>query len=229
MSRFLSTITSKNVGQRRPRSDSPPDTSASAEPTTPTPSTSALVTQSTHHRPLSVALDAHHTHARTACANEHTRPAHPDSPHTAHHVSTALRLDHCRKKVADGVRSLMTDVQHLATRKPANGQPRLFEEIYQLRSLANDLERHFYPKDIIQHIKEPTTDTLPTPPAPVEAATAKPTYATAAKAATLRRFRKDHQPRKHHRSHVGPARLPLPRQLLAPRLSGSSSVLQTRR
>ncbi|KAK6983882.1 hypothetical protein R3P38DRAFT_3375742, partial [Favolaschia claudopus] len=102
--------------------------------------------------------------------------------------------NHCRKKVADGVRSLMTDVQHLVSSRidgghrprgnPLMANPRLFEEIYQLRSLANDLERHFYPKHIIQHTKEPTTDTLPTPPAPVEAATAKPTYATAAKAAT---------------------------------------------
>ncbi|KAK7034970.1 hypothetical protein R3P38DRAFT_3184450 [Favolaschia claudopus] len=130
-------------------------------------------------------------------------PSMPTTPTPARHVPTStldqrtpiapIQLttppppcawNHCRKKVADGVRSLMTDVHHLATRKPANGQPRLFEEIHQLRALANDLERNFYPSHILEYIKDPTTDTLPTPPAPVEAATAKPTYATAAKAAT---------------------------------------------
>ncbi|KAK7034345.1 hypothetical protein R3P38DRAFT_2913837, partial [Favolaschia claudopus] len=199
MSRFLSTITSKNVGQRRPRSDSPPDTSASAEPTTPTPSTSALVTQS----PTTDRIVKRGRLADDSAGAGSPSASMPTTPTPARHVPTStldqrtpiapIQLttspppcawNHCRKKVADGVRSLMTDVQHLATRKPLMANPRLFEEIYQLRSLANDLERHFYPKDIIQHTKEPTTDTLPTPPAPVEAATAKPTYATAAKAAT---------------------------------------------
>ncbi|KAK6964758.1 hypothetical protein R3P38DRAFT_3246944 [Favolaschia claudopus] len=136
-----------------PRSDSPPDTSASAEPTTPTPSTSALVTQS----PTTDRIVKRGRIADDSAGAGSPSPSMPTTPTPARHVPTStldqrtpiapIQLitspppcawNHCRKKVADG-----------ATRKPANGQP-----------------------------------PLPTPLLRFEAATAKPTYATAAKAAT---------------------------------------------
>ncbi|KAJ6474092.1 hypothetical protein DFH09DRAFT_1136965, partial [Mycena vulgaris] len=213
MSRLFSTITNNKNGAKRPASDSPPGTSASAELTTPSkgsgPSTSALITQSPttdrivkrgrsdpddpagagSPRPSTPNTP---TPVRTAPAESRTTTARPGPTPNS---TSPCSWGECRKKVVDGVKSLMADVDHLCSPRPEGhkparvlapyGVPRLFEEILHLRLMADELQRVFYPTSIPPTTADQTI-TIPTPPptAPVEAARTNPTYATAAKAAT---------------------------------------------
>ncbi|KAJ7731552.1 hypothetical protein DFH07DRAFT_781209 [Mycena maculata] len=101
-----------------------------------------------------------------------------------------------RKKVVDGVRSLMTDVNHLVAsrlyggHKPIaghnpKGAPHLFDEILHLRLMADELQAAYYPTTLLSPTADNTPPTpTPLPAAPVEADTTKFTYTFAAKAAT---------------------------------------------
>ncbi|KAJ7171905.1 hypothetical protein B0H12DRAFT_1312656, partial [Mycena haematopus] len=217
MSRLFSTITSKNAGQPRPRSDSPPDTSADAESapsTSSRPSTSDLIdliTQSpTTDRivkkgragpdvpagagpspPPSTPTTPTPTPRSSDPVPPGPRPGFPSSS-----ICPVTQWPECRKKVVNGVRSLMTDVNHLVTsriyggHKPMagydpKGSPRLFDEILHLRLMADELQAAYYPSTVSPTTADNTPPT-PTPPptAPVEADTMKPTYTYAAKVAT---------------------------------------------
>ncbi|KAJ6536434.1 hypothetical protein DFH09DRAFT_1179000 [Mycena vulgaris] len=197
----------------RLRTPPPPGTSASEELTTPSkgsgPSTSALITQSPttdrivkrgwsdpddpagagSPRPSTPNTP---TPVRTAPVESSTTTARPGPTPNS---TSPCSWGECRKKVADGVKSLMADVDHLCSPRPEGdkpvgvlasyGIPRLFEEILHLRLMADELQRIFYPTSL-PPITADQTITMPTPPptAPVEAARTNPTYATAAKAAT---------------------------------------------
>ncbi|KAJ7455760.1 hypothetical protein FB451DRAFT_1515423 [Mycena latifolia] len=99
----------------------------------------------------------------------------------------------CRKKVASGVSALIDDVHHLVSARPfghklnsaalPTARPRLFEEILQLRLMADELQAAFYPQTLPTTADTITKTSTPLPAAPVEAATTKPTYSSAAKAA----------------------------------------------
>ncbi|KAJ7476705.1 hypothetical protein FB451DRAFT_1243807 [Mycena latifolia] len=215
MSRLFSTITNKNGERRRPRSDSPPDASADAEPTPSTSSrtsTSDLITQS----PTTDRI-VKKGRAEEPTGVDSPPPSTPTTPTPVRYVSgkildsptTSSRLGQrpygtpagpacdgwleCRKKVASGISALIDDVHHLVSARPfghklnsaalPTARPRLFEEILQLRLMADELQAAFYPQTLPTTADTITKTSTPLPAAPVEAATTKPTYSSAAKAA----------------------------------------------
>ncbi|KAJ7939231.1 hypothetical protein B0H13DRAFT_2300984 [Mycena leptocephala] len=88
----------------------------------------------------------------------------------------------------------MADVHHLVSAYPWGHKPsvaslprwtpRLYEEILQLRLMADELQAVFYPSALPPTADATPATSTPQPAAPVEAATTKPTYSSAVKAAT---------------------------------------------
>ncbi|KAF8151157.1 hypothetical protein K438DRAFT_2084809 [Mycena galopus ATCC 62051] len=204
MSRLFSTITSKNGERRRQRSESPPGIPAPAEPppTTPkldlitqSPTTARIVKKGRPDEPQGEVTPTSSTDPTPMPSYTDASWAFQAPPLTTDEQRSSLfPLSHLsRGTFSRGLGNVpKEDVIHLADEKPAGHRllgnphtratPRLYEEIQQLRHMADLLERSFYPLDIPPDTTPPTLENTP-PLALVDTTTTKPSYSAAAKSA----------------------------------------------